>query len=244
MSYLNTCPLIWGLVHGPQRDIFNLRFELPAQTARAIQDDEVDLGLIPTIELFRQGLRIVGDVCISSDGPVRSIFLLHRVPLPKIRSLALDSSSRTSVALAKILLAELYGVRPSEREFTPDPVAMLSEADAALIIGDPALRVDLAPSEFEVLDLGQQWQLLTDLPMVYAVWAGKTVPPRPEIFRESYEYGRARISEIVTAEAGNRHIPEALAERYLTKHIQYDLSPRALKGLEEFKRFAHIHGLL
>ena len=197
------------------------------------------------MEIFRQGLSIVSDVCISSDGPVRSIFLLHRGPLQDIRSIALDSSSRTSVALAKIVLAERYGVwHLSEQILAPDPAAMLSVADSALLIGDPALQLNTVSEDFQICDLGSEWQKLTGLPMVYAAWASKTAPDNPELFRQSYEYGHARIEEIVKLEAPKRRVPAKLAERYFTSHIQFDLSPRAAQGLREFRRLAEQHGLL
>ena len=197
--------------------------------------------------MFRQksGSRI--DVCIASHGPVRSIFLIHRLPLPQIRSIALDSSSRTSVALAKIILAERYGLQPLETELPPDPELMLSVADAALVIGDPALRLNLDGSQYQNLDLGAEWKSLTGLPMVYAVWAGKPsdIPPHASrIFRDSYLYGSARIEEIVDVEAPPRKVPRELALKYLTEHIRYDLSAQALRGLEEFSRLASQHKLL
>ncbi len=244
MSYLNTCPLVWGFLHGPTRDSVDLRFELPSACARSLESGEADIGLVPVIEMFRQGLEVVSDVCIASDGPVRSIFLLYRGAVNQIRSLALDSSSRTSVALTKIILAERYGIHASEHEMSPDPQGMLSGADAALIIGDPALRLEPASADYSVLDLGQEWQALTGLPMVYAVWAGRGASANPDLFRQSYDYGRTRISEIVKSEAAPRHIPEELAERYLTRNIRYELSLRASQGLNEFKRLAQKHGLL
>jgi len=243
---LNTCPLVWGLLHGPQQGKFDLRFELPSACARSLEAGEVAIGLVPVIEAFRQGLERVADVGIVSDGEVRSIFLLHTKPIQEIHSLALDKSSRTSVALAKILLAERYGILPSERESAPDASEMLRNADAALLIGDPALRLDLS-GEFQVLDLGAEWKAMTGLPMIYAIWAC-----RPEqaqsgtcaIFAESYQYGRDRIEEIIECEAGKRQITAALARRYLTRHIKYDISFDALQGLREFERLSRHYGLV
>ena len=244
VSYLNTCPLIWGLVHGGLGSEINLRFELPAACADSIENGEVAIGLVPAIEAFRQKLQVVSDVAITSSGPVRSIFLLHRRPVRQIRSIALDSSSRTSVALVRVILAERYQVRPVAFRADPDPATMLDAADSALIIGDPALRLEIPNAGFEILDLGEEWQSLTGLPMVYAVWAGKTGSANPatqKLFRDSYEYGKARMDEIIAREAPPRGIAAALARQYLTEHIRYELSPAALAGLREFERLARKH---
>ena len=244
VSYLNTCPLIWGLVHGGLGSALDLRFELPAACARSIENGEAAVGLVPVIEAFRQKLQVASDVGIISSGQVRSIFLLHRRPLRQIRSIALDSSSRTSVALARIILAERYQVRPVAFRADPDPATMLEAADSALIIGDPALRLAVPNSGFDVIDLGEEWQALTALPMVYAVWAGKTGSANQatkSLFRDSYEYGKARIEEIVLREAPPRGVAAPLARDYLTKHIRYELSPAALAGMREFERLARKH---
>jgi len=247
VSYLNTCPLVWGLTHGPQTGIFELRFELPAVCAHSLELGSVDIGLVPVIEAFRQDLEITSSVCISSDGPVRSIFLVYRKPLREIRTVALDSSSRTSVALLRILLAERYGVRAVEHQAAPDVREMLQSADAALLIGDPALKLSIQDSHFEVLDLGAEWKEFTGLPMVYAVWAGKpgNVPTHAGLtLRDSYEWGKSHIDEIIGQEAAKRGVPSGLAREYLTMHIRYELDEEARKGMHEFERLAGGHGLI
>ena len=152
----------------------------------------------------------------------------------------LPHAQETAIVMAKL------GVDAKDAPGRKQIEAMVALADLtrALIIGDPALRLDVASQEFQIMDLGAEWQLLTGLPMVYATWAAKTPQPHAELFRESYEYGRTRIAEIVEREALPRHIPVPLAERYLTRHIHYDLSARARQGLEEFRRLAEKHGQL
>ncbi|MDQ6677082.1 MAG: menaquinone biosynthesis protein [Acidobacteriota bacterium] len=241
VSYLNTCPLIWGMIHGPQTGALDLKFELPAECANSLESGGVDVGLVPVAELIRQGLEPVPGLGIASDGPVRSIFLISRTPIRKIRTLALDHSSRTSVALARIILAERYGVVATETWSPPNITAMLEQADAGLIIGDPALRLNPADSGHEFLDLGSEWQALTQLPMVYAVWAGR--PERisdevAEIFRHSYEYGGQNLQSIIERESAARAFPESLVREYLTSHIRYELGDRHYQGMREFMRMS------
>lgn len=196
---------------------------------------------MPVIEVDRQGLDIVPGLGIASDGPVRSILLVSKVPLREVSSLALDRSSRTSVEMARIVLAEKYGVTPTMVTMAPHIDDMLAEADACLVIGDPALRFDPAGSERFVCDLGEAWRELTGLPMVYAVWAGRAEALGTEVsavFQESYDFGRARVAEIVGAEAAERGIGEDLATEYLTRHIVYELGARHYDGMKLFLKSA------
>ncbi len=239
VSYLNTIPLVWGMVAGPMRDQVELRFELPSECAESVRARRVLAGLVPVIETARQNLAILADVGIACLGPVRSILLLSKVPPRRIRSLAADTSSRTSVMLTRVILKNRYGIEPALIPHHPDLPAMLAAADAALIIGDPALR--LSPSHWPeyVFDLGQEWWNMTGLPMVFAAWAG---PARLEtgIFRASYEYGAARINEFVGQEAQRRGIPEALARDYLSRSIRYEIGAAERRGLEEYLQLAAI----
>ncbi len=234
------------MLHGPQAGHFDLVFELPAECAGSVRLGRADVGLVPVIEVFRQDLEIVSDVCISSDGAVRSIYLLHRKELCDICTVALDTSSRTSVALTRILLAEGYGVRPIEHDASPNISAMLSEADAAVLIGDPALKLNVAGGDFQRLDLGEEWKRLTGLPMVYAAWAGRPgqIAGDAALFRESYEWGKRHISEIIEIESGTRGLPRELSAEYLTQRIKYELDENAHKGMQEFQRLAQVHGLV
>lgn len=239
VSYLNTWPLVWGFLHGPQRGRFDFRFDLPARCAEALARNEAQIGLVPCAEIERMGLELLPDVGIACEGAVRSILLFSKKPFREIRTFAVDSGSRTSVALSRILLRERYGVTPELRTHAPDLDAMLADSDAALVIGDPALRLEPERLGWNWLDLGAEWKELTGLPMVFAAWAGKgTVLDEPglrEAFVASWHWGRDHMDEIVAQAEAERGFDGALAHLYLTKYIQFELTPRHLKGLALFR---------
>jgi len=241
VSYLNTVPLVWGMLHGAQRGLFDLRFEIPSQCAELLASEEADIGIVPAIELRCQPLKMIQGLGISSHGAVRSILLISRLPLRQVRTLAADLSSRTSVALAQIVLARRYNAKPRLIRMAPEVDSMLAKADAAVIIGDPALRVDTAALSSAVYDLGHEWKQMTGLPMVYAVWAGRSQVITTEVedaFRESYRFGRDHISDIIHSEAAPRRLPEALAREYLTRMVVHELGPAENRGLSLFLELA------
>jgi chorismate dehydratase len=245
VSYLNTTPLTWGLLHGPQRDAFDLRFEIPSICAALLRAGEVDIGLVPAIELERQPIEMIPPLGIVSRGAVRSILLVSRVPADEIATLAADLSSRTSVVLAQVILEKRFGVRPTVTAMPPDVDAMLDGADAALIIGDPALLIDALRTDVGVFDLGLEWTKMTGVPMVYAVWAarfGFDSTKAAPILEASWRFGRERISAIVTAEAPPRGVPAELACPYLTTNISFEVDEPALRGLELFRSMARDGG--
>lgn len=237
VSYLNTVPLIWGMLHGEQRHVVNLSFATPSVCAAEIATGKTQIGLVPVSEIARQELEIVSDLGIACRGRVRSILLITRVPWHKIRSLAADSSSRTSVQLAKVILRERYGVEPQITEHAPNWRVMLSSADAALVIGDPALRIEPTELPYESLDLGAEWWSLTSKPMVFAAWAGKSGVGRSRfgaVARASYEYGMSRLAEILSTECPKREIASALGAQYFREHIHFPLGQQELEGLQQF----------
>ena len=241
VSFLNTSPLVWGMMRGPQQGLFELEFRVPAECADELAAGRADIGIVPSFELSRQELRIIPGAGIASHGAVRSILLVSRVPAGRIRSLAADASSRTSVQLARVLLQRRYGAEPAIAPHPPVLEAMLDEADAALVIGDPALRLDPASLPYRVYDLGAEWAEMTRLPMVFAVWAGRAGATGPEVteaFRASCQYGRERIDEIVREEAPRRGVPAELARDYLTRHIVHELGEREYQGLRRFLELA------
>jgi predicted solute-binding protein len=241
VSYLNTAPLVWGMLHGPQQGMFDLDFRIPAACADQMASGAADIGIVPSFELTRQDLEIVRGAGIACHGPVRSILLVSAVPPAEIRTLAADSSSRTSVQLARVILARKFGAAPVVHSHAPDLDAMLRHADAALIIGDPALRIDPARLPYHTLDLGAEWVELTGLPMVFAVWAGRREVVTPEVveaFQSSCRYGRERIEEIVAGESPRREFPPAVVREYLTRHIVHELSARDYQGMERFLQYA------
>jgi chorismate dehydratase len=239
VSYLNTWPLVWGFLNGPQRGLFDFRFDLPVHCAEALRDGKADIGLLPCAELDRLGMDFLPNLGIACEGPVRSILLISRRPFNEIRRMAVDSSSRTSVALARIILAERYGCKPEVTPLAPALDEMLLENDASLIIGDPALRLDPEALPYSTLDLGAEWVAWSGLPMVFAVWAGKTkflTSAAAEAFAGSYAWGRDHIDEMVEKAAAERGFPKQLAREYFTHYIKYPLGPKHLEGLALFRK--------
>ncbi len=252
VSYLNTSPLIWGFEHGPQRGVFDMRGSLPSACADALRHGEADIGLVPVIELARQpDLLALGGCSIACDGPVRSILLVSTKPLEQVRTIAADTGSRTSVAMTQVLLDARFGANPEMLPQAPQLDAMLARADAALIIGDPPLRIDPAMREcagraVEVHDMGQMWVETTGLPMVFAVWAVKENAAdrvSQEPFVASKDYGLARLDEIVEVESKRLNLAPELVDVYLREHIRYDLGELEAQGLRRFLESAAKLGL-
>ncbi len=246
VSYLNTAPLVYGFRKQVQPEVA-LEMALPAVCADRIRNGVVDVGLVPVAEIARQRLAILGNTGIACEGTVRSILLFSKKHWSEVRTVAGDSSSRTSVLLAQILLRERYGAQVVMEPHAPDLEAMLANHDAALIIGDPALRIESGKLPYACLDLGAEWQQHTGLPMVFAAWAGfpkkvETLSPRP--FAESLTLGMRNLEAIVEEEATPRHISPALAREYLQRHIRFWLGEREFAGMREFLRRARQHGLL
>lgn len=229
------------MLHGEQRNVVDLTFSIPSECARQLEAGQIDIGLVPVAEIARQGLEIVPGVGIASFGAVRSILLFSRVPWRNVRTLAADASSRTSVQLARIILAERFGVAPEISERPPLLDDMLSHADAALVIGDPALHLEPTELPYDWLDLGDEWTRLTGLPMVFAAWAGRHPPAElTEITQASYQFGSERIADIVSSEYERRAISRELANEYLRRHIRFRLGPKEMEGLEAFLSLADL----
>jgi chorismate dehydratase len=231
------------MVHGPERSQVDLTFSIPSLCADEVEQGIIEIGLVPVAEIARQGLEMVPGLGITCFGAVRSILLFSRVPLSKVRTLSADLSSRTSVELARVILRERYGAEPEITSSEPLLDKMLADSDAALIIGDPALRLKPEDLPFECIDLGAEWLVLTGLPMVFAAWAGKPGLPvevLEQITHASYDFGRGRIDRIVQDEVAPRGISAALAERYLRHHIRYELGAQEQAGLQLFLRLANL----
>ena len=232
------------MLHGEQRDSFELSFAVPAECADRLADGRADVGIVPVAALLSQRLSIFRGAGIACRGTVRSILLVSKVPLDRVQTLATDASSRSSVLLARIILARRYGVEPALVSLPPNMPAMLEAADACLIIGDPALLLDpevLRASGFYVADLGGEWVEMTGLPMVFAVWAGRAelvTPDREKAFVESCRFGMERVEDIVRAEHQRRGITAELARRYLTHHIAFELGAREYEGMDLYLKYA------
>ena len=225
------------MLHGEQKGMFDLAFSLPSECADRLESGDADIGIVPSAELPRLGLEVIPGTGIASRGPVRSILLITKVPPGEIRVLAADTSSRTSVQLARILLERNYGARPKLAPCHPDLQAMLGAGDAALIIGDPALRVDLRDSPYRILDLGAEWTRTTGRPMVFAVWGGRPGCVTPELaqpFLESCRFGLAHIDDIVQRESAARGLAEELVRAYFERNVTLLMGDEEQRGLELF----------
>ncbi len=238
---MNTVPLVWGMLHGRQQRLFDICFETPAQCADSIAKGEADIGIVPVVEVQRQGLDIVPGVGIACHSAVRSILLISKVDPERIRTLVTDSNSRTSVILSRIILAEKFGVEPELISMAPNLTAMLEVADAALIIGDAALRIDLKALPYRVWDLGEEWTKMTGLPMVFAVWAGhnvRNVYALSHSLTDSLRHGLKHLEEIVEQQARVCELPEAFVRDYFRHNIAYEIGAREIEGMEAFLKLA------
>ena len=245
VSYLNTRPLVYGL--DTRQDLFDLRFDVPAQCAALLHEGRTDLGLIPAIEYLRGEYRMVPGVSIASDGPVASVAIFSRVPVDSIRTLAMDISSRTSVALTRVLCAQRWQIAPKLTPAEPDLRAMLARADAALIIGDPALAIDPESQGLLKIDLGSEWRDFTGLPFVYAMWCGRDGACGPEhvvALNDAREQGTASIDEIAQVESAGDTARAALVSRYLRDNLRYGLGEAELAGLRRFHELAADQGIV
>lgn len=245
VSYLNTRPLVYGLETRP--DLFTVRFDVPAQCAALLHEQRIDIGLIPAIEYLRGDYRIVPGVAIGSDGPVASVALFSRVPLERIDSLAIDTSSRTSVALTRILCARRWHIAPKLVPAEPDLRAMLTRAEAALVIGDPALAIDAEADGLLKIDLGLEWQQLTGLPFVYAMWTGRAnacTAKHVDALNTARDRGLADLAGIARQEGGGDQERESQVLRYLRDNLRYGLGPAEIDGLRTFHAFAVEQGLV
>ena len=245
VSYLNTKPLVYGLDADPGR--FDVRYDVPARCAALLHEGRVDLGLIPAIEYLRGDYVIVPDVAIGSDGEIASVAVFTRVPIDRVRTLALDISSRTSVALTRVLCAKHWGIAPSFTPADPDLDTMLAGADAALMIGDPALRIDPARHHATKIDLGSEWQALTGLPFVYAMWTGRAGAASAEQCRAlqaARDGGVAHVADIARDVGAGDKARETQALHYLRDNLKYSLGERELAGLRRFHELAADIGLV
>jgi chorismate dehydratase len=225
------------MLHGAERETFDLSFALPSECADRVAGGEADIGILPAIEMARHKFGYFRGTGIACHGAVRSILLISKVGWREIRTVATDSGSRTSVMLTRVILQEKFGAEPRMISRRADLSAMLGEADAALLIGDAALEVDPAALPFASLDLGAEWVAMTGLPMVFAVWSGRAEVLEDRYARafvDSCRFGMAHMEEIVAAESARRGFEAGLVRKYLTEHIVFELGERDYAGLDLF----------
>jgi chorismate dehydratase len=245
VGFLNARPLVHALL---DESWCSVRFDVPSTCARLLHAGEIDLGLVPTIELVHgpQPYEIVPGPAIACRGPVDSVALFTEVPVAAIRTIALDTSSRASATLLRVLCAHRFGIAPRFIESPPDLRGMLAHADAGLLIGDPALEAPWQDLGLEKIDLGQAWYDLTGLPFVFAVWACRPgVLSVQDVARvqAARQAGLECIASIAAEHAGGDTGRQAEAERYLRERIRYDLDADAVRGLERYLLLARDLGL-
>jgi chorismate dehydratase len=238
VGYLNARPLVYRLDRSPN---FSLRFDIPSKCADLLHNGDIDVGLIPSIEYLRgKPMAIVPDIAIASRGAVTSVMLYTTKPIEDVTSIAMDTSSRTSVALVRVLCAKLFKINPTFEPLGPNLEAMLAAHDAALLIGDPALFQSIRPS-ITVIDLGEAWLRLTGLPFVYAFWAGRLdalTPAHVKELQDTRDRGLANADDVARQYLKDAPDRQALGARYLRENIKYYLGDEEKAGLELFYRYA------
>jgi chorismate dehydratase len=261
VEFLNTAPLVWGFTDGPLAGRYDLSFAVPSQCAEDLKAGRADVGIIPAIEYQRiENVVALPGMAVAAKNEVRSILVVSKVPIDQARSFALDTNSRSSVGLVRLLCRGHWNIAPEFIDSPPDADEMLARADAALIIGDPALRLRLKVDELQakvpqgkdgccgtedeplvkgvqllfVYDVAQQWREMTGHACVLAIWVARRGTVTPEIvadFQASREYGLARIGEIAEGAALKLDLPPRELERYLTENIDFSLDDENLAGL-------------
>jgi chorismate dehydratase len=267
ISYLNTAPLMWDFEHADPRPAnsgedaarnraardFDISYTLPSACARSLADGTADIGIIPAAAYTEiPALQIVPEVAIASRREVRSILLVSKVPIDQVRTIGLDTSSLTSVALTKVLFEKWLGGARTYTPMPPDVEIMLATHDAGLLIGDPALKIDRA--RYHTLDLAEEWIRHTGKPFVFAFWAARTdalreAPPSfdlPAVFQRSRDHGLkpSSLHEIAREWSLRLDLSKASITSYLTQNIHYQLDAGCLDGLRLFYRYAAEIGAL
>jgi len=266
VQYLNTAPLVWGFTHGLLQGKYDLSFTVPSQCAEALRSGAADIAIIPAIEYQRiPDLVVLPDLAIASKHRVRSLLLIAKKPIEQVRRIALDRSSRSTQALTRILCAEHWKITPEFAEAEPELGAMLRDADAALLIGDPALRLSVAIESaaqrgaageqicagssigfagarlIHIYDIVEEWRRLTNLPAVLAVWAGRREVLTPEVaadFAASRDFGMAHVAEISAAASHEMQLTPGVLADYLRENIDFSLGEENRRGLDLYFRLA------
>jgi chorismate dehydratase len=274
VEFLNTAPLVWGFTEGPLAGKYDLSFTSPSQCAETLKRGDVDVAIIPAIEYQRiDDVVALPGMAVAAKGEVRSLLVVAKKPIERAKCIALDTSSRATVALVRMLAPGYWNISPEYVDAAPNPSEMLQEADAALIIGDPALRIAIKmdtlsgkvpsgeqccqgdPDEMPVpgfdtlfvYDVAQQWREMTGKPSVLAIWAGRRDAITPEVvadFQASKEYGVGRAREIAEAASVKLDLPIHELERYLTENIDFNLDEENLAGLQLYFEKAAELGLI
>ena len=237
VQYLNARPLVHGLEK--QTSLFSIKFDVPSTCARQLREGNVDLGLIPTIEYLRRpDYRIVPEIAVASKGQVASVALFTTRPTQAIRTIAVDSSSKTAFALLRILCAQWFEIEPKFHIMPPELDSMLKRCDAALLIGDRALFTEHETVvDLDKVDLGEEWTAMCGLPFVWAFWVGRNKMLTSEhltALTAARDSGVQSLDAIVKAQKLADEDQEDIARAYLEKNVYFSLSNDELSGLKRF----------
>ncbi len=274
VEYLNTAPLVWGFTDGPLAGKYDLSFTVPSQCAETLRRGDADIAIIPSIEYQRiDGTVTLPGMAIASKREVRSLLVVSKRPIDMAKRIALDTSSRATAGLVRLLAREHWRIQPEFIDAAPDASKMLEDSDAALVIGDPALRIslkmealtskkpsgsgdccqgdpdDMPVPGFEtifVYDIVHQWREMTGRPAVLAMWVARPEAITPEVvadFQTSKRYGTEHVREISEAASIKLDLPPRALERYLTENINFDLDEENLAGLKLYFEKAAQAGL-
>jgi chorismate dehydratase len=252
IQFLNCVPIYWGLARTGSLLDLDLSKDTPERLSDALVAGDLDISPITCVEYLRNAdqLVVMPDIAVGSDGPVLSCVIVSQVPLDQLdgRKVALGSTSRTSVRLAQLLLAEQYGVQPDYYTCPPDLALMMQEADAAVLIGDAALRATMFDGPrlgLDVHDLGAMWKDWTGLPFVFAVWAARRdfLEREPELVREvrraflaSRDLSMEEVDKVAEQTARWELFDEELLRRYFAEALDFSFGERQLEGMREFAR--------
>ncbi|MCS6776930.1 MAG: menaquinone biosynthesis protein [Chloroherpetonaceae bacterium] len=246
VPYLNAKPLVDWFHSDTCTVQAQVTYDVPSRLARMLREDAVDVANVSIFEAFQNPeLALVPGIAIAAFGPVKSVRLFSKVPLDRVRSVALDTSSLTSAALTRILLKEQFGVTPCYVHHPPDLATMLRTCDAGLIIGD--LKLFALIPEIQVYDLGQGWLDLTGLPFVYAAWLARRDRISPDLIaalEQARAWGMERREQLAQKWARIMDLPLDRCRDYLLHVMHYELGPEYREGLQLFQRKCYEHGLI
>ena len=244
VSFLNAKPLIYGLDEAAD---LHLNLEVPSRLLAGLRAERFDVALLPVIDYQRTpGLRLLTSGGIGCDGPTLTVRIFSPVPIEQIQTLACDTDSHTSVALARVILAERYGLRPEFVDLKDRAPSPGQPDTARLLIGDKVIAAEPAGFPHQ-LDLGEAWKQWTGLPFVFAAWmarGGVDLGDLPDRLDRAKRAGLANVERIVAREAEPRGWPQDVALAYLTRYLQYDITPRHLEAVGLFHRLAARHGII
>lgn len=256
-TYLNSAPLVYSFAQGSLRDRYEfLGDAAPSSCAAMLAAGQCEIALIPVIEYQRiPDLLMIPDVAVASKRRVRSVLLAARRPLAEVRRVTLDTSSRTSQSLVKILFEQRYGSQPEFTERTPNAGQecenMLEDSDAALVIGDPAMRLAASASQLgvRIYDLAEEWRTMTGLPFVFAVWAVReTVAQSPHSLAHDFlaakQEGLSKLEQIAASYREELRLPQSDLLNYLQDNVNYDLDAENIAGMNRYFQLAAECGLI